>query len=95
MSNVTLFRMRESNCLVGIVEDRTQDGGWLLSRVAVIRYWGTTKGFPELTAGPTKTSKIDAAEAMPPHTLAEVPRGAVLYAIPADDKAWLKAMGWD
>ncbi len=88
MSNVVLFRMREANALVGVVEDRTGDGGWLLSAVAVVRYWGTTAGFPELTGGPTDKTKLDKAEKMPPGTLAEIPRDAVLYAIPADQKAW-------
>lgn len=84
MSNAVLFRLRESNALVGIVEDKTADV-WHLSAVAVVRYWGTTKGFPELCAGPTAKTILDIA-IMPPGQLAEVTRGQVIYTLPAAAK---------
>jgi hypothetical protein len=87
MSNVVLFRMHQSNCLVGVVEDKTADA-WHLSAVAVVRYWGTTKGFPELCTGPIKGKTILDVATIPRGTLAEVMRSSVHYTLPCDAKAW-------
>lgn len=88
MSSVVLFRMQQSNCLVGVVEDKDADT-WYLSAVAVVRRWGTTTGFPELCAGPTDDTVLDHAP-MPPGALAEVNRASVHYALPAQEEVWLR-----
>lgn len=88
MSNVMLFRMHQSNCIVGIVEDKTADA-WHLSAMAVVRYWGTTKGFPELCDGPTAKTILDHAT-LPVGALVEVMRSSVHYAIPCNEEKWRK-----
>lgn len=82
---VRLFRCVDHNCIVGVVEDRTASA-WTLSRAAQIRYWGTTKGFAELTSGPRPSTIVDhfsVADGSP----FEIHESKIIYSCPAS--------GWD
>ena len=56
----------------------------VLTRAAVLSYWGTTKGLGELVAGPTSKTKLE------PCGSTEFTIGAQIMRIPVLHEAWEK-----
>lgn len=87
---VILFRCNNANVLIGEVEDRLADLGWLCRTLAFVRWWGTTRGVLQLVDGPLENTILDAAPALPRDELIEVPRSQVIVAVPCDRIAWTR-----
>ena len=69
-----------------VIGDLTIDkaGKLLLTRAAVLAYWGTTKGLGELVAGPTSKTKLE------PCGSVEFNPDAQIMRIPVLHEAWEK-----
>jgi len=68
--------------VVGHISDKG-DGEYIINEAAVIRVWGTTSGLPELQAGPTGKTKLDACS-LPIH----IPAHSIVFSLDIDEKAW-------
>ena len=64
-----------------------EDGvGLILTEAAIVRYWGTTKGLPELQGGPTSKTKLDPCS-LPIRFNAD----SVIFTLDVDEEAWANA----
>jgi hypothetical protein len=61
-------------------------GQVVLTRAMVVRRWGTTKGLGEITAGPTKDTKLDALGEL------RCAADAVLFSLLCTADAWTKVL---
>jgi len=70
---------------VMVGETTEKENKLFLTNASVVRYWGTSKGLPELAnGGPLKGTVLDGKCEM------EFPMSSVIAKIKCDDKAWSK-----
>lgn len=89
---IAIMVLRERWVLVGVVLDTGRESGEIvLRRAHVVRYWGTTNGLGELSAGPTPKTRLDPLPSVEGEL--RIPYHSLVFPLEVATAPWARAIG--